>query len=72
MLRVFKVFWAFRVSGVFGVFEGVQGLVRTKTTRRTWGSILTPSRKKCSKQLKNEMDKNEVKIKMVFRAYNSK
>ena len=47
----------------------------TKTTRNvTWGSILTPCRKK--KMLKTagklKLDKNKKKGKMEFRAYNSK
>ena len=54
-VRVFRRFWGFRVSGVWVRVSVVGfnfGFGRTNTTRNViWGSILTPSRKKCSKQL---------------------
>ena len=53
VFRVFRVFREFSV-GFWGLVVGFNfGFGGTKTTRNvTWGSILTPCRKKCSKQLK--------------------
>ena len=45
--------------------------VDRKTQNVIWGSILTPSRKMLKTKEKLKLDKNKVKSKMVFRAYNS-